>query len=43
MLSKKSKFPGANFLALKKSDRRPPIRCGRNRVTEVASEFIFGQ
>jgi hypothetical protein len=36
-------LPGANFPALKKSDRRPPNRCGLNHVTEVASEFIFRQ
>jgi hypothetical protein len=33
----------ANFPAVKKPDRRPPIRCGLNHVTGVASEFFFGQ
>jgi hypothetical protein len=38
---KSPKLPGANFPAVKKSDPRPPDRCGLNHLIEVASEFIF--
>jgi hypothetical protein len=39
MLLKKSQIARRQFSCCKKSDRRPPNRCGLNRVTEVASEF----
>jgi len=39
MLLKKSQIARRQFSCCKKYDRRPPNRCGLNRVTEVASEF----
>jgi hypothetical protein len=43
IVAKVSNCPAPIFLAVKKSDRRAPIECGPNHVTEVASEFIFRQ
>jgi hypothetical protein len=41
MLLKKSQITGANFPAAKKSDRRPPNRCGLNHVTVVAERVYL--